>query len=428
MHVVVLGAGIIGLSSAWFLRQAGHTVTLIDRQGGPAQETSFANGAQISVSYAEPWANPSAPLKVLKWLTREDAPLLFRLRAEPQQWLWALSFLRECLPGRLAPNIRAMVALSEYSLSILKRMRTELAIEYDHLERGILNFYTDAASFSESQKAADVMRQYGVNRQIVSVDEVLRIEPALTPQRDKIVGGDFTVGDESGDIYRFCVELAKHAQAQGVECRYHTSVARLLPQGERVAAVEVIDRQGKYETLQADAFVVAMGSYSAELLRPLKVPCLVYPAKGYSATYPIIDPAAAPVVSLSDSQNKIVFSRLGNRLRVAGTAELNGYSRALNDVRCAALTHRTRELFPEVLDFSAVQYWAGLRPSTPSNVPLIGRSRYDNLYLNTGHGTLGWTMGCGSGKAIADIISGQPPEVIFPFIGTGAPPARLAAS
>jgi D-amino-acid dehydrogenase len=417
MKVAVLGAGIIGVSTAWWLRESGHDVIVLDRCTGPAQETSLANGAQISVSYAEPWANPQAPFKLARWLFREDAPLLFRPQLDWRQWAWGLAFLRECLPGRLAPNIRAMVRMAEYSRSTLRSMRGDLGIQYEHLERGILNFYRDPHEFELSQKAAGVMRDFGVERRILSADEVVAVEPALAPQRGRIVGGDFTPADESGDVHLFTVALAERCVAAGVDFRYSTRVTRLISVGGRVEGVEILQPDGSYGTVQADAYVVAMGSYSPLLVRPLGVACNVYPAKGYSATFPILDPLAAPTVSLTDSSHKVVFSRLGNRLRMAGTAELAGYSRALNPQRCEAMTNLARDLFPGALDFERVTYWSGLRPSTPSNVPLIGRTRIPNLYLNTGHGTLGWTMGVGSGRALADLLSGRRPEPEFPFIG-----------
>jgi D-amino-acid dehydrogenase len=417
MKIAVLGAGIIGVSTAWWLRESGHDVVVLDRCTGPAQETSLANGAQISVSYAEPWANPQAPFKLAKWLFREDAPLLFRPQLDWRQWAWGLAFLRECLPGRLAPNIRAMVRMAEYSRSTLRAMRADLDIQYEHLERGILNFYRDPYEFELSQKAAGVMRDFGVERRILSADEVIALEPALAPQRGRIVGGDFTPEDESGDVHLFTVALAQRCAAAGVDFRYSTRVTRLISVGGRVEGVEILQPDGTYGTVEADAYVAAMGSYTPLLVRPLGVPCNVYPAKGYSATFPILDPIAAPTVSLTDSSHKVVFSRLGNRLRMAGTAELAGYSRALNPQRCDAMTNLARDLFPTALDFERVTYWSGLRPSTPSNVPLIGRTRIPNLYLNTGHGTLGWTMGVGSGRALADLLSGRRPEPEFPFIG-----------
>ena len=417
MKVVVLGSGVVGVCSAWWLRQDGHDVVVVDREAGPAQETSFANGCQISVSYAEPWANPQAPLKLLKWLGKDDAPLLFRPQFDWRQWVWGLAFLRECLPSRLAPNIRAMVRIAQYSQETLAQMRDDLGLQYNQLQRGILNFYRDQDEFDGSQKAADVMRDYGLDRRVVTADEVIAIEPALAPHRASIVGGDFTESDESGDIHAFTVQVAEHAKKAGVTFEYSTRITRVICEEGRAAAVEVIRSDGSYDRIDGDAFVVALGSFTPQLMRPLGIRCLIYPTKGYSASYPIVKPEAAPVVSLTDSRNKVVFSRLGDTLRMAGTAELSGYSRTLSPVRCEAMTTLARELFDGILDFDRVQYWSGLRPSTPSNVPLIGRSRIPNLYLNTGHGTLGWTMGPGSGRAIADVISKRTPKPEFPFLG-----------
>jgi D-amino-acid dehydrogenase len=417
MKVVVLGSGILGTSSAWWLREAGHEVTVVDRQAGAGRETSFANGGQISVSYSVPWANPAAPKKLFSWAFRPDAPLLFRPTADWRQWQWALAFLRECMPSRLAPNVRAMVALASYSRRTLQEMRASLGIDYHHLSRGILQFYRDEAEFDASQRAADVMRDVGVDRRTVSADEVIAIEPALAPSRRLIVGGDFTPDDESGDVFAFTDGLAARAAAAGVEFLYGTQATRLAFDGSRIKSVEIIGADGRYRDLHADAFVVALGSHSPQLLRPLGVPCMVYPAKGYSATYRVLDADRAPHVSLTDAGHKVVVSRFGDRLRIAGTAEFGGYSRELDPVRCEALTRIARELFGDALDTTDPSYWSGLRPSTPSNVPLVGRSRIANLFLNTGHGTLGWTMGAGSGRAVADIVSGKRPEPDFPFIG-----------
>ncbi|MGB4344997.1 MAG: D-amino acid dehydrogenase [Burkholderiaceae bacterium] len=430
MKVIVLGAGIVGTASAWFLNQSGHEVTVLDRQPGAAQETSFANGCQISVSHAEPWANPAAPLKVLKWLGKEDAPLLFRFRPEWLQWRWGIEFLRQCTAAHTADNIRQIVAIAEYSRQTLQALRAETGIAYDSLCKGILHFYTDEKEFQQSMPAAQLMRELGCPRETIDTDQVIAIEPALAAMRSKIVGGDFTATDESGDIYQFTTGLARKAAEAGVDFRFNTTVTRLLTEGSgaaaRISGVEIIDAAGRHQVLRADAFVLAMGSFSAELARPIGVDLIIYPGKGYSATYQVTDAARAPTVSLTDDGYKLVISRLGNRLRVAGTCEINGYTRELNTTRCEAITRRTRELFPDACDYDHPTYWAGLRPLTPSNVPYIGKTRYANLFLNTGHGTLGWTMGCGSGRAIADIISGRRPDVDFAF--TGMHPAKKSPS
>ncbi len=422
MKVIVLGSGIVGTASAWFLNKAGHDVTVVERQPGAAQETSFANGCQISVSHAEPWANPSAPLKVLKWLGQEDAPLLYRCRPEWLQWRWGMRFLRECTPARTAHNIRQIVAIAEYSRQTLQAVRAETGIDYDCLTRGILHFYTDQKDFDESLPAAKLMRELGCPRDSIGVAEVIQIEPALASIRSKIVGGDYTATDESGDIFKFTTGLAKRSAEAGVDFQFNTQITRLLVEGSaasaKITGVEIIDAHGCHKVLHADAFVVAMGSFSVALLKPLGIDLMIYPGKGYSATYAVTNPDAAPSVSLTDDGHKLVVSRLGDRLRVAGTCELNGYTRDLNSTRCEAITRRTRELFPDACDYDNPVYWTGLRPLTPSNIPYIGKSRIGNLFLNAGHGTLGWTMGCGSGKAIAEIISGRRPEVDFAFTGT----------
>lgn len=421
MKVIVLGSGIVGTASAWFLRKSGHDVTVVERQPGAAQETTFANGCQISVSHSEPWSNPAAPMKLLKWLGREDAPLLYRVRPEWLQWEWGVRFLLECAPARTAFNIRQCMRLAEYSLKTLQEVRAETGIEYDCLTRGIMHFFTDQKDFDDSMAGAKLMTSLGCPRQMITADEVIKLEPSLSAVRDKIVGGDFTAGDETGDARTFTVGLAKMAAEAGVEFRYNTSATRLLNEGggssARITGVEVINPDGGYQVLKADAFVVAMGSHATPFLKPLGINLMIYPAKGYSATYPVKNPELAPYVSLIDVGAKLVFARLGDRLRVGGTAELNGYSRVLNEVRCNMLTKRARELFPDACDWDEPNFWTGLRPMTPSNRPYLGKTRYNNLFLNAGHGTLGWTMGCGSGRAIADIVSGRKPEVDFAFTG-----------
>jgi D-amino-acid dehydrogenase len=415
MRIVVLGAGVVGVTAAWYLAQDGHDVTVVDRHEGPALETSFANGGQISASYAEPWANPEAPAKILKWLGREDAPLLFRLRLDPRQWRWGLQFLFECLPSRTRRNTIQCLNLALYSRDCLKELRRATGIEYDQLERGILTFYTDAREFEHGVAAAALMRRFGCDRDVKNADECVAIEPALGACRDRLAGGIFTVSDESGDAQRFTQELARLAAAKGVEFRWNMTVESLASEGDAITGARCFNAEHRQETLCADAYVMALGSYSPFLLAPLRVPCLIYPAKGYSATIAIEGHRGAPTVSLTDLAWKIVFTRLGDRLRVAGTAELSGYGKELNHVRCEALIRRTFELFPDAGNRQTPQFWTGLRPATPSNVPLLGRTRYGNLFLDTGHGTLGWTMACGSARALADLVAGRRPGVEFAF-------------
>ena len=415
MRVLVLGAGVVGTTSAWYLARAGHQVTVVDRQPLAGNETSYANGGQISVSHAEPWANPHVLPQVLKWLGKEDAPLLWRWRADPAQLMWGLRFLHECLPGRTRHNIAAIVALALYSRGCLQALRRELALDYDQLERGILHIYTQPEAFAQAAESAKTMRHFGLDRETVSAERCLEIEPALAGARHLLVGGDYTPSDESGDAHKFTCSLAERAAAQGVDFRLNLTVDRIAPGGSQVAGVLVSGPDGS-ELLTADAYVVALGSYSPLLLRPLGVSLPVVPAKGYSATLSLHEAAGAPTVSLTDDEHRLVFSRLGNRLRVAGTAEFNGYNLELNPVRCAALMQRTRQLFPALQTAGEPEFWCGLRPATPSNVPCIGRTRYGNLWLNTGHGTLGWTMSCGSAAALADLIGGRRPAPDFPFL------------
>jgi D-amino-acid dehydrogenase len=417
MRVIVLGAGLLGVTSAYYLQKLGHEVTVVDRQATPAAETSFANGGQISVSHAEPWANPGAPLKVLQWLGREDAPLLFRLRADRRQWLWGLQFLRECMPARTRHNIEQIVRLGTYSRDTLQALRRETGLAYDQRTQGILHFYTSHKEFDAALGPAEQMRELGCERRVVTADEAVRIEPALAHIRPRLAGATFTAEDESGDANRFARELVKLCEAGGVHFRMSHTVTALRTAGGVIDHVEATDSEGRFQRLSADAYVLAMGSLSPLIAAPLGIHLPIYPAKGYSVTLPVKDERLAHQVSLTDDEHKLVFSRLGDRLRIAGTAELNGYDRDLNRVRCEAIVRRVQALFPGAGDTTRAQFWTGLRPATPSNVPLIGKTRLPNLYLNTGHGTLGWTHACGSGKSIARIVSGLAPEVDFAFCG-----------
>jgi len=412
VKVLVLGAGVIGTTSAWYLAQAGHEVTVIDRHDAAGMETSFANGGQISAGHAEPWAKPSVVPKILRWLGREDAPLLFRPRADLAQWLWGLRFLAECWPGRFEHNTRVLSGLAAYSRECLKALRNRTGLRYDQLSRGILHFATSPADFHALAHHAEAMRVLGQAREVKSAAQCVALEPALKDSRERIVGGVYTPEDESGDAHKFTVELARLAGEKGVRFETAEIIALDRANGE-VRGVRLHNR-----TERADAYVVALGSYSALLLRTAGISVPVYPLKGYSITLPLspADARAAPTVSLTDEGHKIVISRLGNRLRAAGTAELTGYDRSVNEVRCNAILRRIGELFPGLGAISTVDRWAGLRPATPNNVPIIGRTRLRNLYLNTGHGTLGWTLACGSGRALADLVTGRKPEVEFRFL------------
>ncbi len=402
MRVAVLGAGVIGVASAWYLARAGHEVTLVDRQPEAGMETSFANGGQISAGHAEPWAKPSVVPKVLRWLGREDAPLLFRPRADLAQWMWGLRFAFECIPGRFERNRRQLAGLASYSRDSLIELRAETGLQYHQLSRGILRFCTERADF-------DAHAAHGETR---TAAQCLAIEPALRDATTPVLGGVYTPEDESGDAHEFTLQLAQRAEALGVRFLRGTTIEGLEIAGGRVVAARAGGRR-----LEADAFVVSLGSYSPLLLAHLGISIPVYPLKGYSITIALSPQAAAsaPTVSLTDEAHKLVISRLGDRLRCAGTAELTGYDTSVNEARCAAILKRIEQLFPALAGAGDVQRWAGLRPATPNNVPVIGRTRFENLYLNTGHGTLGWTLAAGSGRALADLVSGRQPEVDFRF-------------
>jgi len=404
---VVLGAGVIGVSTAYWLARAGKSVCVIERQPAAALETSFANGGQISVSHAEPWANPSAPLKVLRWLFDGNAPLLFRPKLDFHQWFWIAKFLVDCLPSRASRHTREIVKLATTSKTLLKEISDREGIAYDRRTLGILHFYRDPREFEAAIPVADLMRQHGCNRRIITADEVVRIEPAFEERRDEIVGATYTAEDESGDARKYTQGLAQACIRIGVTFLYGSEVLALDVNraGHEVKSVEVRTPDG-YRSIRGRDVVVSMGSYSAPFLRAYGVSLCIYPAKGYSITIPIGSDNHAPVVSLTDDQHKLVYSNFGDRLRVAGTAELSGYGLRLNAGRCHAILENVRNLFPRAGDFDKPEFWAGLRPTTPSNLPYLGRTHaYQNLWLNTGHGTLGWTMGAGSGKRLSDMIA-----------------------
>ena len=433
MKVIVLGAGIIGVSTAWHLLERGHDVTVVERQSDAAMETSFANAGQISVSYCEPWANRDAPLKLLKWMFRHDAPLLFRPRLDWQQWRWGLQFLGQCNDAAFERNVQQIVALGAYSHAALKDVVRATGIEYNRLERGIAHYFTDAKSFDAAGAAATLMHKYGVERRMVSTSELLQIEPAFTPFASRIVGATYTASDESGDARVFTQALAKHCVARGAQFLYGHDIEHLQKSGDAIESIAVRSRgtgaaASKSINLRADAVVAACGSYTAPLLRGVGVNLPIYPGKGYSATFRILQPDRAPTVSTIDDEVKCAFSRLGDQLRVAGTIELAGYDLALDTplakARCRMLAERVEAVLPGVCDTRSAsqggepRFWAGLRPATPTNIPYIGKTKVRKLWVNAGHGTLGWTHGAGSGKAIAELISGEQPEMDFGFYGS----------
>ena len=433
MRVVVLGAGILGTSSAWHLLQAGHEVVLVDRQGDAALEASFANAAQISVGYSAPWAHPDTPLKALRWLFDRQAPLLWRPQWDRAQWSWLLRFLRQCRHSAFEHNLRQLVALARYSQASQEQMVQQTGIEYQRSQRGIALFCEDAAALQGAAELSARMTELGVPRRQVSRAELLQIEPALRDFGPRLAGGSYTPSDEHGDARLFTQQLALRCQAGGAELLFHEQIEQLGLEGgalKRVVLKQV--RTGVTRVLQADAFVLACGAESVRLGRSLGLRLPIYPCKGYSATLPLLAPQRAPALSLIDESHKIAISRLGDSLRVAGTIELGGFDLALDTplarARSQRLLQRVEAVFPGLADTrlpeqgGTPQFWCGLRPTTPSNVPLIGRSRIPGLWINSGHGTLGWTLGAGSGRALAQLMSGQRPEVGFRFMGLDSSP------
>ena len=413
MKVLVLGAGVIGVSTAWYLAEAGHEVTVVDRQDAAGMETSFANGGQISPCHAEPWANPSTPLRALRWMGHEDAPLLFRWnRFDPDLWAWGARFLLNCTARRAGINTDRTLRVASYSRACLQRLRRDTGIEYDQKMLGILHVYRDAQEFAAAQKASDLMNRLGLERITKTPTQAVDIEPALEKVRRDLAGAIFTPGDESGDAHKFTHELATLCAARGVTFLYGTRVEALELSGSKMASVST--NKGR---LHADAFVLAAASWSPILARQLGLRLPIYPAKGYSATLPVTDPASAPMVSITDDEHKMVYSRLGDRLRCAGTAELAGWNTDLNHRRAKLVANLAEGLFPGAGDFDQAELWCGLRPVTPDSVPILGATKVPGLYLNTGHGTLGWTMACGSAKLLADIVSARPTDIDMNGLG-----------
>ncbi len=411
MKIIVLGAGLIGVNTAFFLKKAGHDVTVIERQSASAMETSFANGGQISVCYSEPWSSIDNLKKIITWIGKEDSPILLRPKLEMKQINWGLRFLQECLPQNNQENIKKMLKLSIFSRDTLKSLRDELKIEYEQQTNGILTFYTTEKSFEAGKIAANFMSQFGCDRQIKNKEETLQIEPTLKKSPINIVGSDYSKDDESGNAFIFTQKLSQICQNMGVKFLYNTQINKInvretVQNSKYSDSVEIMNND-KTEILNADRIIVCMGSYSYEILKSIGVYTPIYPAKGYSATIPITHPELINKISLTDIDYKIVLTRLGNNLRVAGTAEFNGYDLSLNKARCEALIARTKKIYPNGLDFDNAKFWTGLRPATPGNVPIIGQTKIKNVFVNSGHGTLGWTMAAGSGKLMEQIINNK---------------------
>ena len=406
MKVLVLGSGVIGVTSAYYLARAGHEVTVVDRQAEPARETSFANAGEVSPGYSSPWAGPGVPVKAVKWLLMKHGPLVIRPKLDPVMWVWLLKMLRNCTSARYAVNKRRMIPIAEYSRDCLRALRTETGIHYDERSLGTLQLFRKQQQLDQTAGDIAVLKQSGVPYEVLDRAGCIAAEPALSAVKDKIAGGLRLPQDETGDCHMFTEALAALAAELGVQFRFNTGIERLIADGGRIGGV--VTSAGM---LQADAYVVALGSWSPRLLKPLGISIPVYPVKGYSITVPITDPDGAPVSTVMDESYKVAITRLGDRIRVGGTAEISGYSDKLYDARRATLDHSLTDLFPRGGDTSRATFWCGLRPMTPDGPPVIGATHYGNLHLNTGHGTLGWTMACGSGRVLADLLSGRKPDI-----------------
>lgn len=406
MKVLILGSGVIGVTSAYYLARAGHEVTVVDRQPAPALETSFANAGEVSPGYSSPWAGPGVPVKAVKWLLMKHGPLVVRPKLDPVMWVWLLKMLRNCTSARYAVNKSRMIPIAEYSRDCLRDLRRDIGIQYDERAQGTLQLFRYQQQLDGTTEDIAVLKQYGVPFEVLNREGCIAVEPALSGVKERVAGGLRLPQDETGDCHMFTQALARHAEALGVRFMFNTGIDRIVTDGARVSGVAT-----SAGLLQADAYVLALGSWSSRLAAPLGISLPVYPVKGYSITVPIKDASGAPESTVMDESYKVAITRLGNRIRVGGTAEISGYSTKLYDARRATLDHSLTDLFPRGGDLSRATFWSGLRPMTPDGPPVIGPTQYANLHLNTGHGTLGWTMSCGSGRVLADMLSGRKPEV-----------------
>ncbi len=406
MRVLVLGSGVVGTTTAYYLAQDGHEVTVLDRQPAPAMETSFANAGEISPGYSSPWAAPGIPLKALKWLFMRHRPLVIWPKPDPAMILWGLRMLRNCTAARYELNKGRMVPIAEYSRDLLRELRAATGIAYDGRAQGLLQLFRTQKMLDDTAKDTAILDRFGVPHELLDVQGCIQVEPALARVREKIAGGLRLPGDETGDCFLFTQALARLCVEAGVRFRHGVTIQGLERAGDRIASVQ-LDK----EKITADAYVVALGSYAPLLLRKVGIGLPVYPVKGYSITVPITDPTGAPESTVMDETHKVAITRLGDRIRVGGTAELVGYNATLREGRRRTLEHVVTDLYPAGGDVSRATFWCGLRPMTPDGPPVIGPTRYKNLYLNAGHGTLGWTMSCGSGRLLADLLAGRKPAI-----------------
>ncbi len=406
MKVVILGAGVIGTASAYYLAKAGHDVTVLERQPASGLETSFANAGEVSPGYSAPWAGPGIPMKAIKWLMMRHSPLAIHPSFDPQMWRWVTQMLMNCTSKRYEINKGRMLRMAEYSRDVLQQLRSDTGISYDERTQGTLQLFRNQKQLDASATDIAILKRYDVPYESLDKAACIKVEPALAQVQQKFIGALRLPGDETGDCFKFTQNLAKLAEELGVKFKYGVCIERLITEGDKMTGV--MTSEG---LVTADSYVLALGSYSPILLRDLGIKIPVYPIKGYSITVPITDAASAPESTIMDETYKVAITRLGDRIRVGGTAEIAGYNLELRAARRETLEHSVTDLFPNGGDVSRAEFWTGLRPMTPDGTPIVGPTPFRNLFLNTGHGTLGWTMACGSGQFIADVVSGRRPEI-----------------
>ena len=412
MQVLILGSGVIGTTVAYYLAKAGHEVTVLDRQPAPALETSYANAGEVSPGYSAPWAGPGVPLKAIKWLLMRHSPLVIKPMLDPAMWRWGIAMLCNCTHARYELNKGRMVRLAEYSRDCLQQLRADTGIRYDERSLGTLQLFRTQKQLDGTGKDIEILKAYGVPYQLLDREGCVRHEPALAAVREKFVGGLRLPGDETGDCFKFTQALAQLAEAAGVRFRFGVGITDIARDAAGVTAIHT--DTGPF---RAERYVVALGSYSPQLLKPLGIRLPVYPVKGFSITVPISDPAMAPESTVMDETFKVAVTRLGDRIRVGGTAQLSGYDLGLNDRRRDTLEHVVTDLFPQGGSVEGAEFWTGLRPMTPDGTPILGATPLSNLLLATGHGTLGWTMAAGTGRVMADLIGARSPEIDMEGLG-----------
>jgi len=406
MRVLILGSGVIGTTMAYYLARAGHEVEVVDRQPGPGLETSYANAGEVSPGYSAPWAGPGVPIKAIQWLLMHNSPLVIKPMHDPSMWRWVLAMLSNCTEARYRVNKGRMVRLAEYSRDCLKALRADIGIQYDEREQGTLQLFRTQKQLDSTAKDIEILKQYGVPYQLLDGAAYLKYEPALADVQGKFVGALRLPGDETGDCFKFTHNLAERAKELGVAFRFGVNIQRVQRSANRIVGVHT-----GAGVLTADRYVLALGSYSTKMLAPLGIRIPVYPVKGFSLTVPIINASKAPESTIMDETHKVAVTRLGERIRVGGTAQLSGFDLSLDASRRRMLEFVVNDLFPKGGDVSQAKFWTGLRPMTPDGTPILGETPIENLFLSTGHGTLGWTMAAGTGRVMADLISGRVPEI-----------------